>query len=232
MEDPGSQSPRLYLVGTPIGDPDDLGIRARRLLGAADLLICEDRKTASRLYRHHGIAFPRDTYLLLNEHTTPEDLSEIVAAVQKARLSVLISDAGMPVLADPGAELVRACRERGVPVSVVPGPNALTAALARAGLGNQAYFFAGFCPRKTQLRRKFLEELVPQKVPVVLYETPYRCKALLEDIYRIFPKRHRLYLAVDLTAEKEFELDCFCEEIPRFVDHVPKGPPVFVLYRS
>ena len=223
---------RLVLVGTPIGNPDDLGQRARAMLGAADLLICEDRKTAARLFRHHDLAFPSETYQLLNEHTTPEELQELVEQVAGSGLSVLISDAGMPVLADPGTELVRAVRRRGVAVEVVPGPTAATTALARAGLGNQSYFFAGFCPRKPQLRRNFLQKLAAFEVPVVLYEAPYRTKVLLEEIHRVFPRKARVYVGVNLTAPGEVEFDSFCEEIPGMVDKIPKGPPVVILYRS
>ena len=227
--------PILFVVGLPIGHPDDLSPRALEALRTADLLICESRKVASTLYRRHELEFPREAYRELNQHTRSAELRELLDAVLNASRTVLISDAGMPVLEDPGANVVRQARNMGIRVQVIPGPTALTAALAVAGLGGHGFYFAGFAPRKTPERQKFLERLFHRNLrgqPVVLYETPYRLHKILDEIAKTAPPAFHLFLAVDLTTEKEFTLDVPVRNIQAEAGRVPKGNPVLILYEE
>lgn len=220
----------LYLVGVPIGDLEDLSIRGRRLLTDTDILFCEDRRTAGRLYKAHSIPFPEERWFPLNEHTRPEEMKDYVEKALRSPLSVLISDAGLPVLADPGAALVAGVRARGGLVSVVPGPTAATVALVAAGAGNQAYHFLGFPPRKSEERAAFLQGLGGYAAPVVIYETPYRLHSLLSEIADLLPGDTRLFLGVSLTAPDEYAASFEVRQIPSLVDRIPKGPPALVVF--
>ena len=219
----------LYLVGVPIGDPEDLSVRARRLLGEVDLLFCEDRRRAGVLFSAHSVPFPEQSWFPLNEHTTAREMTEYVAEVLRVSTAALISDAGLPVLSDPGAELVAGVRAGGGIVRVVPGPTAATIALVAAGLGNRAYHFLGFPPRKGAERADFLRRLGGYSDPVVLYETPYRLRALLSEIARFLAPETRIFLGVSLTGPDEFTAHFRVREISKLVDKVPKGPPALVI---
>ena len=222
-------APILYLIGVPIGDPEDLSLRALRLLGETELLFCEDRRTAGRLLAAHSLPFPGDRWFPVNEHTLAREMADYVSAALSVSVSVLISDAGLPILADPGAELAQGVRAGGGIVRVVPGPTAATIALVAAGIGNRAYHFLGFPPRKQGERAVFLRGLGRFAEPVVLYETPYRLRALLEELGAVLHPDTRLFLGVNLTAPDEFSLSFSVREIPRLVDTVPKGPPALVI---
>ncbi|MCB1324309.1 MAG: hypothetical protein H7A21_17210 [Spirochaetales bacterium] len=222
---------RLSIVGVHLGNVEDVSPRARECLAAANLLICESRKEASRLYRALGLVFP--DYRELSEHTTAEERSALVGEILKHDRVALVSDAGMPVLADPGAEIIHQARERGIAIEAIAGPNAALLALVLAGQGGTGFRFAGFPPRKTQERPVFFETLVRSDVPVVLYETPYRLKKLLGELARLrAPGRWRVFVGVGLTTEKEFTLDTELSSLRSRSEQVPVGPPVVVLYRD
>ena len=222
---------RLSIVGVHIGNVADVSPRACERLASANLLICESRKEASRLYRALGLAFP--DFRELSEHTTAEERSALVREMSEYDRVVLVSDAGMPVLADPGAEVIRQAREQGITIEAVPGPNAAVLALVLAGQGGVGFHFAGFPPRKTEERPAFFEALARFDVPVVLYETPYRLKKLLGELARLrAPGRLRVFVGVGLTTEKEFTLDTELSSLRSKSEQVPVGPPVIVLYRD
>ncbi len=223
------QRPTLYLLGVPLGDPLDISVRGLRLLAEADILFCEDRKTTARLMAVHKIPFPEDRWFPINEHTTERELGEYLTEVLRAKVSVLVSDAGLPVLADPGAELVSRVREQGGLVRVVPGPTAATIALVSAGWGNHAYHFLGFAPRKAEERARFLRGLGVYSDPVVLYETPYRLSALLEEMHAQLPPETKIFLGIELTSPREYTRVLRVREIPEILEHLPKGPPCLVI---
>lgn len=221
--------PILRIVGVPLGNPADLSARAVEALRSVDLLFCEDRRNAARLYRAHDLAFPQDAWFALNEHTTPEELQYYVSEARKVDSAVLISDAGMPVLSDPGAELIALWRAAGLRLSVLPGATAATTALALSGFGNDGYHFLGFAPRDSPGRIEFLRGLLQYSLPCVLYETPYRLKALLADLPKALPARTEVFLAVNLTLPDEFSVHLRVADLAKLSDTIPKGPPVLIV---
>lgn len=229
-EKEGSPGPRLSLVGMPIGNPKDITLRALETLAEADLLLCEERKTASRYYKIWNIPFPREAHFLLNEHTSLPELEEIKGALLRARSTVLISEAGMPVFCDPGKELLLWARSRGVAVDVVPGPVALTVALVQAGVGMDGFFFAGFPPREREEREGFFRGLNDFRKPVAFYETPYRTGKVLEELHRNLPAKKKVFVVVGATMDNESVLQCEAGRLPLEGRSLPKGPPVFIIY--
>lgn len=187
---------RLVLCGTPIGNLDDMSPRAVEALRAADVIACEDTRRTRKLLSHFGIA-ARDM-VVLNDATERRRAPGVVAEVQKGRTVVLVSDAGMPGLSDPGYRLVRACLDAGVEVGVVPGPSAVVTALAVSGLAPGRFVFEGFLPRKPGDRRKRIESLVAETRTIVLFESPHRIDATLEDLREVLGDR-RVSLARELT---------------------------------
>jgi 16S rRNA (cytidine1402-2'-O)-methyltransferase len=193
-------SGRLVLCGTPIGNLDDISQRALAALAEADVVACEDTRRTLKLLTHFGIrARALVSYHEGNERRTARDLRERVAAGAKV---VLVSDAGMPGLSDPGFRLVRECAEEGLRIEVVPGPNAAVSALVISGLPPARFAFEGFLPRKQGDRRRRLEELRSDDRTLVFYESPYRTEAALEDMVDVLGQRPAA-LARELTKLHE-----------------------------
>lgn len=226
-----AEKPTLHLVGVPIGNAQDISLRALRVLRETPLLFCEDRKTAARLFRELELPFPRDNWQPLNEHTRPEELDEFVQLIHQKGSAALISDAGMPVFCDPGAGLVDLASGWGIEVVVVPGPTALTTALVMAGVTG-AFQFLGFPPRERRDRAAFLKAKIAQSGTLVFYEAPYRGRKLLREIAELAPGERECYVAVNLTGPGEFSRRMTVREIPRLVENVPKGPIVVILMKS
>lgn len=222
----------LILVGVPIGNPDDISKRAVQALKKADLLLVEDRKTAAKLFKYWDIPFPRDSWELLNEHTRPEELDEIVRRIESIETTVLISDAGMPVICDPGADLVHRVSERGVSIVVIPGPSALVTALVRSGVGGHGFHFVGYPPRESGDRKRFFRDLRNPRVPTAFYETPYRLHKVIDELSQSLADNDRVFIGVNLTAENEFVLTSSAKGLKARSGSVPKGPPVFIVYRE
>ena len=221
----------LYIVGIPIGNADDISLRALEKLKSCDLLLCESRKEASRLFHKLNISFPRENWMEINEHTQPEEIHEALAKIQAVKQAVLISDSGMPVICDPGADLIAHAEKKGILIQVVPGPTALTAALALSAVSlNQGFHFLGFPPQKTEKRTSFFKEANQYSKPVVFYETPYRLKKLLQEIHLHISHKKNLFVAVDATAPTEYCFRCRIGEIPKWMEKVPKGAPVVVVH--
>lgn len=223
----------FYLIGVPIGNPEDLSVRARRILSELDFLICEERKAASTLYRRTGLSFPGDSYATLNEHTSEKERSDLLQEIQKYRRVGLISDAGMPVICDPGEGFIQEVEKLGFKIQSVPGPTALTTALARLGRGGHEFYFAGYPPRKTEEREFFFQTRVFTGVPTVFYETPYRMKKTIGELvsaYKKQPDPYTVTLAVSLTEEQEFVLTDTPEAIQNQAGEFPDGPPVFIIH--
>lgn len=169
----------LYLVATPIGNLEDLTLRALRILQEVDLVAAEDTRHSRKLFSHYGIKTPLTSYFQHNEATKGETL---IRALRDGRSVALISDAGTPAISDPGFALVRRCHEEGIPVSAVPGPSALIAALSMAGLPTERFAFEGFLPAKPAARRQALRELRGERRTLVFYEAPHRLPAALRDV--------------------------------------------------
>ena len=169
---------RLVLVATPIGNLEDLSPRAARELAGADLVACEDTRHTGRLLHHLGIRRP---LVSLHEHNERRRLPELLAALAEGRTVVVASDAGTPLVSDPGYPLVRAAIEAGHRVEAIPGPSAILAALVASGLPPYPFTFAGFPPPKSGKRRSFFRDLAVSGHTLVYFESPHRLLASLDD---------------------------------------------------
>ena len=169
----------LYIVATPIGNLEDITYRAVRVLGEADLIACEDTRQTRKLLDRYGIHTPTISY---HEHNEAERAAELAARLVEGTTIALVSDAGMPLVSDPGYRLVRAALENGVPVQTVPGPSAALAALAASGLPTDAFHFGGFLPSKAGQRVKALQALAGEQATLIFYEAPHRLMEALEAI--------------------------------------------------
>src|SRR5437660_1365450 len=189
----------LYLVATPIGNVEDITLRALRTLKECDLVAAEDTRRTGQLLRHFEISRPLLSYFQFNEAKRSEQILERLRRGEKV---ALVTDAGSPGISDPGERVVKAALAAGFRVEAVPGPCALVAALTASGLSTDEFHFIGFLPHKPGQRRKALERL--QQVPgtAVIYESPYRISKLLGELREIFPER-QVVLARELT--KKFE---------------------------
>jgi 16S rRNA (cytidine1402-2'-O)-methyltransferase len=189
----------LYLVATPIGNLEDITMRALRTLKECDLVAAEDTRRTGQLLRHFGISKPLLSYYQFNEAKRSEEILERLGRGEKI---ALVTDAGSPGISDPGERVVKAAIATGLRVEPVPGPSALVAALTASGLPSEEFHFIGFLPHKSGQRRRKLEGLKAVEGTLVLYESPYRIEKLLGELKEIFQER-RVILARELT--KKFE---------------------------
>lgn len=199
----------LLLVSTPIGDPGDFTLRGLETLRRVSTIIVEERKESSAWLRSQGISGKH--LELCNEHSNGEDLDRLAGLCAKEDVA-LITDCGSPGFCDPGAELVRRCRQSGVPVKVFPGASSLTALLSLSSERLDQFYFRGFLPANTEKRREAWRRLGAQKGAIVLMDTPYRLGKTLEDLKSALPKR-KILLALNLTQETEQVLEGRPEEI-------------------
>jgi 16S rRNA (cytidine1402-2'-O)-methyltransferase len=186
----------LYVVATPIGNSGDISLRALYTLTSADAIFCEDTRVSGALFKRYGIKKP---LISCHEHNEDERQSEITARIEKGAVIALVSDAGLPLIADPGFRLVRACREKELPVLVIPGANAALTALAGAGLPTDQFHFGGFLPPKTVARKKAIKALAQIPGTLVFYEAPSRLAETLSDLAEILGGSRRAAVARELT---------------------------------
>ncbi len=191
----------LYLVGTPIGNLEDITLRVLRVLMTVDALACEDTRRTRALLTHHGIRTP-STLFSLHEHNEDRALGRVLALLERGTDVAVCSDAGSPLISDPGYPTVREVVARGHTVEVVPGPSAVTAALTVSGLPVSSFTFKGFAPRKPGPRRRFLEMELTSPHTLVLFESPHRLAGLLQDALQVFGERPAC-VCIELT--KKFE---------------------------
>jgi 16S rRNA (cytidine1402-2'-O)-methyltransferase len=191
----------LYLVGTPIGNLEDVTLRSLRVLATVDALACEDTRRTRALLTHHGIRTP-STLFSLHEHNEDRALGRVLGLLERGTDVAVCSDAGSPLISDPGYPTVREVVARGHTVEVVPGPSAVTAALTVSGLHVSSFTFKGFAPRKPGPRRRFLEMELTSPHTLVLFESPHRLGGLLQDALQVFGERPAC-VCIELT--KKFE---------------------------
>jgi 16S rRNA (cytidine1402-2'-O)-methyltransferase len=216
----------LYLVATPIGNLEDITLRALRVLRECDVVAAEDTRHSGRLLQHFGISKRLLSYFQFNEAKRSE---EILERLRRGEKVALVTDAGSPGISDPGARVVAAAREAGLRVESVPGPCALVAALTASGLPTDEFHFVGFLPHKSGQRRRQLEGLRTISCTVVLYESPYRIVKLLEELAELYPLR-KLVLARELTKKFEEFFSGLPEQLLKeFRTKAPKGEFVVVL---
>jgi 16S rRNA (cytidine1402-2'-O)-methyltransferase len=189
----------LYLVATPIGNLEDITLRALRVLRECDVVAAEDTRRSGQLLKHFGISKPLLSYFQFNEAKRSE---EIIERLQRGEKVALVTDAGSPGISDPGERVVKAALAAGLRVEAVPGACALIAALTASGLPTDEFHFIGFLPHKSGQRRRELERLKSIAGTLVLYESPYRVEKLLLELNELFAGR-RVVLARELT--KKFE---------------------------
>ena len=195
------QVPRgvLYVVGTPIGNLEDITLRAIKTLEDVDLIAAEDTRTTRRLLARHGINRP---LVSLHEHNEDRRAAELISKLDKGAAIALVSDAGTPTLSDPGYRLVKDATTTGIKVVPIPGPSAAVAALSVSGLPTDAFLFLGFPPRKRTKRLKFLQQVAKENRTLIFYESPKRAAGLLADLQEIMGER-RAVLCREMTKTYE-----------------------------
>jgi len=222
LETPG----RLVVVGTPIGNLEDVTFRAVRELGAADLVAAEDTRTTRKLLARYDLHPPLVSY---HRHNLRRRTEKLLAEVQAGKTVALVSEAGMPGISDPGEEIVRAALEAGLAVTVVPGPTALVTALVLSGFPTGRFTFAGFLPSPRARRRRALRELAAEPGVLVLYEAPHRLVDALEDMLAVLGDR-RLAVARELTKLHEEVLRTTVSgALAHFGEQPPRGELTLVV---
>jgi 16S rRNA (cytidine1402-2'-O)-methyltransferase len=209
----------LYLVSTPIGNPEDISLRAMRVLREASLIAAENISQAQRLLSRYDITVP---CLLYHEHSKLARLDDLLTALANGDVA-LISDGGTPGLSDPGFELVSACIGAGFDVVPVPGPSAPLSALVASGLPTDQFIYLGGLPQRGAARRALLQTLVEMPQTLVCFETPHRLVDALKDLLAILGDR-RIVLARDLTrAHEQFRRERISQALDHFTSHRPHG---------
>lgn len=228
---PAEPGAALVLVGTPIGNLGDLSPRAVEALGAADVIACEDTRHTRALLNHAGLR--NKTLVALHEHNERDRAQGLVERMASGERVALVSDAGLPTISDPGAHLVEAAIAAGIAVTVIPGPSAVTAALAVSGLGGGRFCFEGFLPRKGRERSRRLAEIAAEERTTVIFESPRRVGATLADLATACGPDRRVAVVRELTKifEESFRstLAQACEHVS---SHEPRGEHVIVLEGS
>jgi 16S rRNA (cytidine1402-2'-O)-methyltransferase len=217
---------KLFIVPTPIGNLEDMTLRAIKVLKEVDVVLAEDTRTSGKLLKHFGIDTRMTAYHKFNEHKVVE---HFVDRIKGGESMALISDAGTPAISDPGFLLVRECVNSGVEVETLPGATAFVPALVNSGLPADKFFFEGFLPHKKgrQTRLKFLAEL-PNTV--ILYESPHRLVKTLQQIGEIFGKERKISVARELTKVHEENVRGTVEEVlHHFKEKTVKGEIVIVI---
>ena len=193
----------LYLVATPLGSARDITLRALDILASADVLAAEDTRTARKLLDIHGVPLEGRRIIAYHDHSNAGDRQRVLNNINEGKSVAYMSEAGTPLIADPGYQLVRDARQANMPVLSAPGPAACIAALTIAGLPTDKFHFAGFLPPQQTARQKSLVELMPLRATLVLYESPKRLNALLEDIEFVGGSERNVAVCRELT--KKFE---------------------------
>lgn len=216
---------QLYVVSTPIGNPDDITLRALAVLRTVDIVACEERKVAEKLLRQYHI---EKELIELNEHTDIEATVECIKLLASGKNIALISDAGTPLVADPGDALVAAALRYGYAVHVIPGASSILVALVRSGFSTEQFLYAGFLSRKHEQRKKQIQLLSHEPRTVILLDTPYRLVPLLNALAEVMPDR-RAYIGCNLTMPNEVHYyGTFAELLAEFAQKHFRGEYVIV----
>lgn len=214
----------LYVIGGPIGNLEDITLRAINILKEVDLLLCEDTRRTKILLRKYGIDLKTLSY---NEHNESKRIPLIIDMLEKGMKIGIMSNAGTPAISDPGYRLIREARLKGLKVSPIPGPSAVTAALSVSGLPTDSFVFEGFLPRRKEKRRKKLAKLAEEERTIVLFESVHRVENLLDEIYEIFGDRE-VVIARELTKLHEEVLFGKLSEVKGLLQNV-KGEFVIII---
>jgi 16S rRNA (cytidine1402-2'-O)-methyltransferase len=217
----------LSIVATPIGNLEDITQRALRVLREADLIACEDTRHTRKLLNHFGITTPTISY---HEHNEQERAEELCEALESGKNIALVSDAGTPLISDPGFRIVQAAVDRGISVVPIPGASAVITALSVSGLPTDQFLFAGFLPARTGARRAKLNELRTVAGTLVFYEAPHRIKATLKEALDVFGDRQAV-IARELTKlHEEFARGTLSELVEKSLPiETPRGEMVLII---
>src|SRR5215208_3969204 len=194
----------LYVVATPIGNLQDMSLRAIEILKQVDVILAEDTRHATKLLNHYSIQKPM---ISMHEFNENKKMHSILERVHEGKSVALISDAGTPLISDPGFPLVREARKQGINISPIPGPCAAIAALSAAGLPTDRFSFEGFLPAKSEARIDYLNQLKHEKRTLIFYEAPHRLMACLNAMAEVYGKHHHIVVARELTKKYESILD-------------------------
>lgn len=212
-------TPGLYVIATPIGNPEDITLRALKILAAADCVACEDTRMTNRLLGYHGI---KASMIIYNDHSSERERQQILTRLAEGKTVALVSDAGMPMISDPGYKLINDVREQGYAVHVLPGASAVTTALPFSGLPSDRFCFHGFLSSKSQGRKNELAALKDWPVTHVFFESPRRLPEMLADMLEVCGNRD---VAVTRELTKTYE-ECRRAPLSELVAHYQANPDV------
>lgn len=217
----------LYLVTTPIGNLADLSERAVKTLSEVDFIAAEDTRNSSRLLSYLDIHKPMVSY---HDHNRKERGEELAERLLSGESCALITDAGTPGISDPGEDMVALCAEKGIPVTLIPGPCAAISALVLSGLPTGKFIFEGFLPAKPSERRSRLRELAPETRTVIYHEAPHKLRSTLADMKEVFGESRRISLCRELTKlNEEIFRTTLGEAVAHYAENEPRGEYVLVL---
>ena len=226
-------APGLYFVGVPIGTARDITLRALDTLASADLLAAEDTRSLRRLLEIHGVPLEGRRVIALHDHSGTSVQERLIAAIREGKSVAYASEAGMPLIADPGFELSRAAAEAGVMLTCAPGPSAVLTALALGGLPTDAFFFAGFLPNSKSARIAALEKLRDVPGTLVFYESPKRLGAMLRDAATALGAGRKAAMCRELTKKfEEIQRDTLENLAEIYQAQAPKGEVVVLIDRG
>ncbi len=218
---------KLYIVSTPIGNYEDITLRAARILKEVDFIICEEFKEARRLLSNLKI---NKELFSINEHNENENADEIILKLAEGKSAALISDCGTPLFSDPGHLLVQLAIQYRIEVIPIPGTSSLLAALVGSGIDFENFYYYGWLSPKKDIRKKQILDLKRRKEIIILMDTPYRLRTLLEDVAKLWSKNVPIVLAYELTKGKEKFYRGTCEEVLRSaVNQNLKGEFVLII---
>ncbi len=220
------ESGALYLVATPIGNLADMSERAKKVLSEVDFIAAEDTRNSGKLLNVFGIKKPMISYFEHNKYARGD---EIIAKIKSGDSCALITDAGMPAISDPGEDIVKMCRESGIPVYVVPGPCAAVSALALSGLSTRKFVFEGFLSSKKSERRRELGKLSSETRTIIFYEAPHRLAETLTDMLDVLGDR-KISICRELTKiNEETVLTTLSDAVKYYASNEPRGEYVLVV---
>ncbi len=218
---------RLFIVATPIGNLEDITLRALRTLREADLIAAEDTRRTRKLLAHYDIHTPLRSY---HSHNVPQTAPPLLDAVAQGRNVALVTDSGLPGVSDPGREIIALARERGLAVEIIPGPSAVVTAFVAAALPGEGFSFLGYLPSRDADRRRLLAELANAPHPLVAFEAPHRLRRALRDIAEAFGDHRPVAVVREMTKlHEETYLGCAREAAERFAAEEPRGEITLVI---
>jgi 16S rRNA (cytidine1402-2'-O)-methyltransferase len=217
---------KLFVVPTPIGNLEDMTLRAIRVLKEVDLILAEDTRTSGFLLKHFDIKTPMQSHHKFNEHKT---VDAVVQKIENGQTIALISDAGTPAISDPGFLLVRQCVEKDIEVECLPGATAFVPALVTSGLPNDRFCFEGFLPQKKGRQTK-MRELSTEKRTIIFYESPFRLLKTLTQLSKIFGNERKASVSREISKMfEETKRGTLLELTQYFTEHNPKGEIVLII---